>query len=486
MARALRSRPRPASQTNYEFFIGASSVQSGASNTFTTSTLANADAVSVVVTSAASCTGTSNVINMVVNPNPVPVLSSSDVDNTICSGNSVTFTATPAGQSNYEFFVDGVSAQSSNVDNFVTTSLLNGQTVTVRITNASSCSVLSSGITTTVNPNPIATLISSDGDNIICAGTSVTFTAAPAAQTNYEFFIGASSVQSGASNTFTTSTLANADAVSVVVTSAASCTGTSNVINMVVNPNPVPVLSSSDVDNIICAGNSVTFTATPAGQSNYEFFVDGVSAQSSNVDNFVTTSLLNGQSVTVRITNASSCSVLSSGITTTVNPNPVATLISSDGDNIICNGTSVTFTAAPASQTNYEFFIGASSVQSGASNTFTTSTLANADAVSVVVTSAASCTGTSNVINMVVNPNPVPVLSSSDVDNTICSGNSVTFTATPAGQSNYEFFVDGVSAQSSNVDNFVTTSLLNGQTVTVRITKREQLQRSEQRDHDHG
>ena len=120
----------------------------------------------------------------------------------------------------------------------------------------------------------------------------------------------------------------------------------SDAVDVILN-TPTVTLGSSDADNTICAGQSVTFTALPAGQTNYEFFVNGISVQSSNVNLYNTSALLNGQTVTVRITNASSCSVLSSGITTTVNPNPVATLISSDGDNIICNGTSVTFTAAP-------------------------------------------------------------------------------------------------------------------------------------------
>src|SRR5688572_9589826 len=51
---------------------------------------------------------------------------------------------------------------------------------------------------------------------------------------------------------------------------------------------PTPGLTSSDGDNIICAGNSVTFTGS--GGTNYQFFVDGLSVQNGASATYVTTS----------------------------------------------------------------------------------------------------------------------------------------------------------------------------------------------------
>jgi hypothetical protein len=454
----------PINASNYEFFVNGLSVQNGASNSYTTTSLNDGDQVFVTVTTTGGCGGSddSNVITMTVNANPTPGLTSSDADNIICAGESVTFTG--SGGVNYEFFVDGTSVQNSASDTYTTTTLQSGQTVTVRVTNAAGCFVTSAGITTTVNPNPVASIVSNDADNIICAGTSVTFTATPAAA-NYNFRVNTVSVQNSATNTFTTSTLAHGDVVDVIVTSAGGCSGTSTGITMTVNANPTPGLTSSDADNIICAGESMTFTGS--GGVNYEFFVDGTSVQNSASDMYTSTTMQNGQTVSVRVTNAAGCSAMSGGITMTVNPNPVASIVSTDADNIICAGASVTFTATPAAA-NYNFRINSFTVQSGASNTFTTSALAHGDVVDVIVTSAANCSATSPSITMTVNANPTPGLTSSDADNIICAGESVTFTG--SGGVNYEFFVDGTSVQNSASDTYTTSTLQNGQTVTVRVT----------------
>ena len=152
-----------------------------------------------------------------------------------------------------------------------------------------------------MNANPVASIVSNDADNIICAGTSVTFTGAPTAA-NYNFRVNGVSVQNGALSTYSTSALVNGNTVDVIVTNASGCTGTSGVITMTVNANPLAGLTSSDGDNIICAGESVTFTGS--GGTNYEFFVDGTSVQNGAVATYVTTGLLSGQVVTVRVSNA--------------------------------------------------------------------------------------------------------------------------------------------------------------------------------------
>ncbi|TAF35259.1 MAG: choice-of-anchor D domain-containing protein [Cytophagales bacterium] len=66
---------------------------------------------------------------------------------------------------------------------------------------------------------PACTLTSSDLDNSICVGQSVTFTATGG--TNYDFRVNGTSVQNSATATYTTTSLANGDVVSVVVSTSA-------------------------------------------------------------------------------------------------------------------------------------------------------------------------------------------------------------------------------------------------------------------------
>src|SRR5690606_25857998 len=215
---------------------------------------------------------------------------------------------------------------------YTTNALASGSVVDVVVTTAAGCVSTSAGIATTVNPLPVATIVSNDADNIICSGSPVTFTAAPSGGTTYDFRVNGVIAFTSATNTFTTSTLNNGDVVSVTVTSATGCVGTSAGVAMTVNPSIVAGLSSSDADTTICAGGPVTFTATPAGAATYDFRVNGVSVVSSASNEYTTSALASGSVVDVVVTTTAGCVSTSAGIATTVNPLPVATIVSNDAD----------------------------------------------------------------------------------------------------------------------------------------------------------
>lgn len=85
-----------------------------------------------------------------------------------------------------------------------------------------------------------------------------------------------------------------------------------------VNLPPEPTLLSSDADNLICQGDSVTYTGTDGDA--YEFYINGTSAQALSASNtFTTSSLSNNDVVTVRaLDNLNGCDTFSSGITMSV------------------------------------------------------------------------------------------------------------------------------------------------------------------------
>ncbi|HEY5470591.1 MAG TPA: gliding motility-associated C-terminal domain-containing protein [Bacteroidales bacterium] len=389
--------------TGYNFRVNGSSKQNGSSTTYTTSALTTGQIVDVIVTNANGCVATSSGITNTVNPLPTATLSSSDADNKFCEGTSITFTA--GGGTNYNFRVDGVSVQNSVSNIYTTTGLTNTQVVDVIVTNNNGCSATSTAITNTVYALPTPGLISSDPDNIFCAGTSVTFTASGG--TGYNFRVNGSSKQNGVSPNYTISSLSDGQVVDVIVTNANGCTAISASMTNTVNALPIAVLISSDSDNKFCAGTSITFTA--GGGTNYNFRVDGLSKQNSSTSSYTTSSLTTGQIVDVIVTNANGCSTTSAGITNTVDALPVPTLSSSDADNIFCAGTSIIFTAGGGS--NYNFRIGNSSVQSSTSTTYTINSLTNGQVVDVIVTNSNGCTATSALITNFVNPLPLIFIS---------------------------------------------------------------------------
>jgi len=135
-----------------------------------------------------------------------------------------------------------------------------------------------------VLPTPTASLVSSDGDNTICEGESVTFTAGGGVI--YEFYVNGVPVQSGASSTYITTSLTDGSAVHVIATNASGCSDISADIITTVNARPVPTLTG---EAVVCTEDIETYN-TEAGMSNYSWTVIGgsVSAGGGPADNTVT------------------------------------------------------------------------------------------------------------------------------------------------------------------------------------------------------
>jgi gliding motility-associated-like protein len=138
---------------------------------------------------------------------------------TICSGESITFTASPLNFLNYSFYLNSTLVQSSKSNFYESDGFNNGDIIYVKITDANGCSeIISDTVTITVRPTPVVTLGSSLSNDTACINEPVIFTASPAGFDDYLFLINNTEAQTGAGNTYTSSTLANQDRVNVLAT----------------------------------------------------------------------------------------------------------------------------------------------------------------------------------------------------------------------------------------------------------------------------
>jgi len=258
-------------------------------------------------------------------------------------------------------------------------------------------------------------------------------------------------------------------------------------LEMTVNAPATPSVAITVDLPQVCAGSTVTFTATAVNggtSPGYQWKVNGTNAGTSTpVYSYVP---LNGDQVTCLVTSSMTCTtsnpVTSNTITMIVNPLlPVSVTISSSA-NPVCSGTPVTFTAAPVnggSTPGYQWKVNAVNAINATNATFTY-TPVNGDIVQCVLTSSNTvCTlnnpASSNAITMVVNPVlPVSVTILPNA-NPICTGNPVTFTATPVNGGTIPVFqwkVNGINAGTNNpvfvyspVNNdVITCSLLSSET----------------------
>ncbi|MCX6249953.1 MAG: hypothetical protein NTX61_04290 [Bacteroidetes bacterium] len=394
----------------------------------------------------------SNVIEITVIPPEIVSVIISGLNDTVCAGTQVTYSATPTNGGTtpaYQWQVNGGGVFPNAAT--MSYSPANGDIVNCILTSSNTVCIsnnpaTSNAITMVVNSlNPVSVTISTP-DNPFCQGSTVTFTATPTnGGTTPTYSWKVNGVGVGTNNPIYSYVPANGDFVTCVMNSNIACpTGNpanSNTITMVENTvNPVSIVITTPV-TIVCSGTSVIFTATPTNGGTtpgYQWKVNGVNTGANNSQ--FTYTPVNGDCISCILTSNLVCAsgnpATSNSICMTVNPNLPVSISISTPVTTVCAGTQVTFTASPTNQgTLPQFQWKVNGVGVGTSILSYSYIPLNGDQVTCILTSNATCpTGnpaTSNMIAMTVNANmPVSVLISAS-NNPVCSGISVIYTANP-------------------------------------------------------
>ena len=354
-----------------------------------------------------SCIGNPSDYEVTVNPGDSVKISIVASANNICSGTSVTFTATPVnGGINpvYQWKVNSVNSGTNSP--MFTYAPNNGDLVQCVLTSSNTvCTsnnpATSNSITMTVNQNLPVSVSVTPSANPVCAGTLVTFTAIPTyggTTPSYQWKVNGGNV--GTNNSIYSYPPNNGDAITCTLTSSEICTtgnpAICNQIIMTVNPKLLVSISISASSNPFCIGNSVTFMATHTngGSSpSYQWKVNGTNV---SIDTLYTYYPVNGDMVSCVFTSSASCvtgnPATSNTITMTGTPGLPAGVSIHAIPNPFCPGSSVTCTATPVNGgTNpvYQWKVNGVTVGTN-SPTYTFNPLNN-DSLRCVMTSNLSC-----------------------------------------------------------------------------------------------
>lgn len=257
---------------------------------------------------------------------PAVTIASDATNNQICTGQAVTFSATPTNGGttpSYQWKLNG-SNVGTNSATYTSSSLANNSQVSVVLTAAGNVSCLTTSnatsniITTTLASNAASVAVAASSNNI-CSGTSVTFSAAPTnggSTPTYQWRLNGINVGSN-SNTYTTTSLINNDKVSVVMTSNIGCvTGnpaTSNLATMTVNPLLTPV--ATVVATKVNPGLQLTSTVANAGPTpSYQWYKNGVVVPSATSTSLSAPTAALGEVFSLKVTSSYAC------------PSPAATM----------------------------------------------------------------------------------------------------------------------------------------------------------------
>ena len=369
-----------------ENVTGATTYTWAPSGSGTTSTLTPASTTVYTITGSTSgCNSAPRTVTINVTPTPTTnVISSSS---TICAGQSVTLTA--SGATTYSW---APGAQTTTV--VVVTPTINS-TYTVTGTNGT----CSSTKTIAINVSAVPALTVTPTNTTICSGSCTSLNATGA--TSYTWI-------PGSVNSFSISACPTTTTIYTVTGSNGVCSSTSSSTVSVTTTPTTNVTSSSST---ICAGQSVTLTAS--GATTYSW---APGAQT-------TTIITATPTITTTYTVTGSNGTCSSNKTITVNVTSSPTVATSITNTTICSGTSVVVGVTGA--TSYTWL---------PSGSGTTSTLTPSSTTIYTVTgSNGSCNSAPK--NFTINVNSTPTISVVASPTLICTGQTSTLTA--SGATNY-------------------------------------------------
>jgi uncharacterized protein (TIGR02145 family) len=377
---------------------------------------------------AGNCIGIMADYTVTVNPGDSVDVSIVASTNNVCAGTQVTFTATPVnGGTNpaFQWKVNGTTAGTNNPI-FTYTPLNNDKVHCVLTSSNTTCTTnnpaISDTITMIVNPNLPVSVTVVASQNPICTGTSVTFTATPTnggTSPTYEWRVNGINV--GTSSPVYTYTPINGDLVWCILSSSEVCTtgnpASSIQLQMIVNENLPVSVSVTASQNPVCAGTSVTFTATPTNGGTlpiYQWKVNGVIVGTNNP--VYTYAPVNGDLVWCVLTSSEVCTSSNPSssiqIQMVVNNNLPASVCVTGSPNPFCPGVTVGYTATPVNGGTspvYQWKVNGNNIGTN-SPMYSYSPIPN-DSVWCVMTSNLTCVSgipaTSNKIVMVASPVPV-------------------------------------------------------------------------------
>ena len=409
-------------------------------------------------------------------------------DHFVCTGGSTSLSATAnygVGPYTYSWTPGGGAGQTIIVAPAGT------QVYTCSVTNA--CGMTTDQTTTatvTASAPPTVTITPS---GTVCASTNITFTATAnngGSAPIYEWYIGTFLQQIGPSNSFTT-TVFYPDSVSVQMTSNSPCASTPNAsagLRIAPTPSSSITITSNPPLGPYCVGQIVTLTATPTNGGPSPLFGWSTGLAQSGIFIWTTSNtfsyIVQPGIKTFRSWLVSSLPCVTNdtvssgtkGITGTLTTQPNIAITQTPG--VSCFGSPITFNTSSnggGSLPVYEWFVNGVSVLNSNSS-YTTSTLANGDVVSVVLTSNVSCPTTptdTDSMTVTIVPSVVPAVSIAQVPgNPLCPQECVVFSAmhTSGGITpSFQWKLNAVNV-GSNSSIFSSCSLIDGDIVSVRMT----------------
>jgi len=374
-------------------------------------------------------------ITVTINAVPSPNLS---ISSTAVCGGPVSITALGCAGTITFSSVGGNGSASGNIYTYTT---VGTYTLTATCTDNGCLSPPSSPASVTISSVPNQPVIAAVGPATVCAGTPLTIgatTACTIGLLTYTYASDDNPIPATATpgDGRLVLTRAGAYTVSAACSTPSGCTGAASAaIRVQINTNPTVTITGGNV--AICAGQSVTLgtqvNVASVSASPYTYLWMPGPVSQNNAAGTAVVQPATTTAYTVKVTDANSCTVVSSPVSVSVNALPTVNILPTSAT-LTCATTSVTLTASATGATGY-------TLSNGQSNTTGLFVVSTPGPYTVTMSNANGCTATASAT--VVSNTTAPSASLMASSLTFCSGGAVTLTA--SGGTGYAFSGPGLS-----------------------------------------
>ena len=451
---------------NYAWTVPSGATNPGNVASFTTTVAGN---YSVIISNTTTtCVSASASGTVTINSLPTVTVNSP----TVCFGMNATVTATPgiAGAYNYVWTVPSGATNPGNAASFTTTVAGN---YSVIITNtATTCASASSSGTVTINSLPTVAVNSPT----VCSGSSATVTATPGTPGayNYVWTVPSGVVNPGNVASFTTVVAGNYSVAITNTTTTCSSVGASGIVTI----NTTPIATATPASQTICSG-AQTGIALSSNTTNTTFnwivlsqvgVTGALSGSGNNISQVLTATGTTLGTVIYSITpTASGC--IGNSIQVSIDVTPAPKTIATPSSQSICSGDTTSFVlSSDLIGTTYDWNVVQTNVTGGAAGSGTAisdvlTTIGNnaGQAVYTITPKLNGCYGSP--ISVVIDVNPIPVVSANPAAETLCSGETTNIALSTSNVVGATFTwtvsqtgVAGASSGSGNMINQILTA----------------------------
>jgi gliding motility-associated-like protein len=439
----------------------------------------------LTATNAVGCTSTATVA-VTVNPLPVAVPGAPIA---FCSGDSARLGDAPVAGLTYRWSPATGLSSSSVANPTITLTNTSGapvtQSYTLTATNAAGCAS-TAAVAVTVNPAAVAR---PGAAATICSGGSVQLGAALVSGYTYSWSPAAGlSSSSVATPTFTLTNTTGTPVTQTYTLTVTNATGCTNTATVAVTVNSVLLPGSISGAQTVCLGTSpaalASASAASGGTGTYDYQWEA------SADNATWTAVAGATGLTYapgpvaatryyrRRVASGACGVFYSNTVVVQAQQPLQAAVTLATPAAQCAGTAFTFTPVPTnagSAPTYQWHV--NNALTTSTTTFSSTTLRDGDQVRVELTPTAGfCAVGPAAATVTIRLTPVDVPAVTITLQTVlpvCPGIPVTFSldkATNPGPSPlYQWQVDGQDVPGATTPVFTSTTLRNGQNVTLRL-----------------